>query len=60
VHGAEDETVPVAEAHEILAAARPGQARLLLVPGDHEGFAEIDGPLAEVVAFLDQAGAAGR
>ncbi len=60
VHGAEDETVPVAEAHEILAAARPGQARLLLVPGDHEGFAEIDGPLAEVVAFLDQARAAGR
>ena len=57
VHGAEDEIVPVAEAHEILAAARPGQARLLLIPGDHEGFGEITGPLAEVVAFLDQAGA---
>ena len=60
VHGTEDETVPVSDAREILAAARPGQARLLLVPGSHEGFAEHDGPLAEVVAFLDRVGVPDR
>ncbi len=53
VHGTEDETVPVSEAYDILAAARPGLARLLLIPGQHEGFDDIAGPLAEVVEFLD-------
>lgn len=55
VHGSDDETVPVGDAHDILAAARPGVARLLLIPGCHEGFDDIAGPLAEVVEFLDQA-----
>ena len=54
VHGTEDDIVPVNDAHEILAAARPGQARLLLIPGKHDDFTDIDGPLAEVVDFLDK------
>lgn len=55
VHGSEDETVPVGDAQDILAAARPGSARLLLIPGHHEGFDDIAGPLTEVVKFLDRA-----
>ena len=60
VHGTEDETVPVSDAHAILAGARPGLARLLLISGQHEGFDDIAGPLAQVVEFLDRIDAPGR
>lgn len=55
VHGSDDATVPVGDARDILAAARPGLASLLLIPGHHEGFDDIAGPLTEVVEFLDRA-----
>jgi pimeloyl-ACP methyl ester carboxylesterase len=52
-HGTEDETVPVSEAQEIYANRRDGQVRLLLIPGSHDAYGELDRYLGIVIEFLD-------
>lgn len=55
VHGAEDATVPVAEAHAIHAARRGDHVRLKIIAGSHDDFgdsADIASEVAELVAFL--------
>jgi pimeloyl-ACP methyl ester carboxylesterase len=54
-HGTEDETVPVSEAQEIYANRRDGQVRLLLMPGSHDEYGELDRHMATVIEFLDDA-----
>ena len=53
VHGSEDETVPVSEAQEIYARRRDQRVRLLLIPGSHDQYAEMDHRIGEVIGFLD-------
>lgn len=55
VHGADDETVPLSEAHRIHAARGHDGVDLRVLPGDHEHFAEPARHLAELVDFLDRA-----
>jgi len=54
VHGLADPTVPVAEARQIHAAARPGLAELLLVPGSHDDYGDIGERLEVLRHFLDR------
>lgn len=58
VHGAQDEVVPANDARR-LHAASAGRAELLVLPGDHESFADLQGELQAVIAFLAAASAAG-
>ncbi|MCP5268335.1 MAG: alpha/beta fold hydrolase [Zoogloeaceae bacterium] len=53
VHGLEDDTVPPDDARHLLACSN--RARLLLLAGDHERFADIDTGISAVVEFLDEA-----
>lgn len=54
-HGTEDEIVPVSEAQEIYANRRDERVQLLLMPGSHDEYAEIDRHIATVIEFLDAA-----
>jgi pimeloyl-ACP methyl ester carboxylesterase len=55
VHGSEDSTVPVADAHAIH-AQRPGErVRLLVLPGEHDAGEELERHSGELVAFLREA-----
>lgn len=62
IHGRDDTTVPLADARR-LCAASAGKARLIELPGGHEGFdpasAETHEALASLRAFLDAPPAAG-
>jgi dipeptidyl aminopeptidase/acylaminoacyl peptidase len=53
-HGTEDQIVPVSEAQEIYANRRDEQVSLLLMPGSHDEYREIERHLGSVIAFLDQ------
>jgi pimeloyl-ACP methyl ester carboxylesterase len=53
VHGTEDETVPVSEAQEIYANRCNEQIGLLLMPGSHDEYSELDQNIGTVIAFLD-------
>lgn len=54
-HGTADAMVPVSEAHEIY-AKRPGeQVKLLLMPGSHDQYEEIERHMVVVVDFLNTA-----
>lgn len=53
VHGMEDDTVPVAEAHAL--KARGIRAELLLIPGSHDDYGDIESGVAAVVDFLRRA-----
>jgi uncharacterized protein len=55
VHGSEDETVPVGEAAQIHAGRPSDAVELLLVPGSHDDYGEIDRQFAAVRDFLDRA-----
>ncbi|WP_291992842.1 alpha/beta fold hydrolase [Candidatus Accumulibacter sp. ACC003] len=55
VHGSDDETVPVSDAQEIFARRRDERVRLLLIPGSHDQYAEIERHFASVIDFLDAA-----
>lgn len=56
VHGAQDETVPVQDAHRILQASGQSADRLLLVPGGHDLTESLgDGHLHGVIDFLQDA-----
>lgn len=52
-HGIEDETVPVSEAQEIYANRRDAQVRLLLMPGNHDEYCELERHMGTVIGFLD-------
>lgn len=51
-HGADDRTVPVAEAHAIHAARAGDHVVLKILPGSHDQFADLDQAAAELVAYL--------
>ena len=53
-HGTEDETVPVSEAQEIYANRRDELVRLLLMPGSHDEYGDLDRHMATVVEFLNE------
>jgi pimeloyl-ACP methyl ester carboxylesterase len=52
-HGTEDEMVPVSEAQEIYANRRSDQVRLLLMPGSHDEYGDIERHIETVIRFLD-------
>ena len=52
VHGAEDTTVPVSEAHAIHAARSGDHVQLMLVAGSHDDYADLDRELPVLVGFL--------
>lgn len=53
IHGREDRSVPAADALR-LAERGAGHARLLLLPGDHQGFAEAASGIRAILDFLDE------
>jgi dienelactone hydrolase len=55
VHGAEDVTVPVAEARAIHAARSDEQVRLKVVAGSHDDYADLEREMMVLVAFLNEA-----
>jgi pimeloyl-ACP methyl ester carboxylesterase len=54
-HGLEDDLVPVSEAQEIYARRRDERVRLLLMPGSHDEYREVDRHIGAVIGFLDRA-----
>ncbi|MFZ4534816.1 alpha/beta hydrolase [Propionivibrio sp.] len=59
-HGTEDDMVPVSEAQEIYANRRDEKVRLLLMPGSHDEYAEMERHIGTVISFLDEARRAGE
>ena len=57
-HGTEDEMVPVSEAWEIYRQRRDEQVHLLLMPGSHDQYGEMEHHLATMIGFLDAHSAA--
>lgn len=55
VHGEQDEVVPANDARRIHAEGRADAVELLILPGSHESFADVDRELAAVVGFLRRA-----
>lgn len=55
VHGGDDITVPVAEAHAIHAARSGDQVRLQVVTGSHDDYADLDKEVPVLVDFLSSA-----
>lgn len=60
VHGAEDATVPVSEAHEIFAARANDAVELLIIPGSHDDYGDITQQLGPVCNFLQRSFALGE
>ena len=54
-HGCDDAVVPVAEAEQIHASRGAARAQLLLMPGSHDEYADLERNLGAVVGFLDEA-----
>jgi pimeloyl-ACP methyl ester carboxylesterase len=52
VHGAEDTTVPVSEAHAIHAARSGDHVQLKIVAGSHDDYADLDRELPVLAGFL--------
>jgi dipeptidyl aminopeptidase/acylaminoacyl peptidase len=52
VHGAEDTTVPVNEAHAIHGARSGDHVQLKVVAGSHDDYADLDRELPVLVDFL--------
>jgi uncharacterized protein len=59
VHGAEDATVPVSEAHAIHAARSGDHVRLKVVAGSHDDYADLDRELPVLVGFLSRSNRSG-
>jgi pimeloyl-ACP methyl ester carboxylesterase len=55
VHGAQDKTVPVADAHAIYARRAGEHVRLRVLPGNHESFDEAQAHVEALISFLDRA-----
>jgi uncharacterized protein len=59
IHGAEDSTVPVAEARAIFAARSGEHVKLRIVAGSHDDFgdaSDVAGEISELIAFLAATG----
>ncbi len=54
-HGIDDQMVPVSEAYEIYANRRDERVHLLLMPGSHDEYGEIERHIGTVIGFLDDA-----
>jgi dipeptidyl aminopeptidase/acylaminoacyl peptidase len=54
VHGADDATVPVAEARAIYAARAGDHVRLKVVAGSHDGYADLERDLPVLASFLTE------
>lgn len=54
-HGCDDATVPASEAEQIHAARGAARARLLLMPGSHDEYADLERHLGTLTGFLDEA-----
>ncbi|MDX9741833.1 MAG: alpha/beta fold hydrolase [Gammaproteobacteria bacterium] len=52
VHGAEDTTVPAAEAHAIYAARGAAPVQLVIIPGSHDDYGDVEQEAPQLVAFL--------
>ena len=52
VHGANDTTVPVAEAYAIYAMRHGAPVQLQIIPGSHEDYGDIERQARRLVAFL--------
>ena len=55
VHGDADDIVPLADAQAILAAGVNDGVRLLLVPGSHDRYTDLDRSIEQLLAFLEEA-----
>ncbi len=55
VHGLADDTVPADEAREIYAARRSDAVELLLIPGSHDDYGDIDLQIIALRRFLQKA-----
>lgn len=55
VHGSDDSTVPVADAHAIHARRAHEQVKLLVLPGEHDASEELERHSGELIAFLREA-----
>lgn len=55
IHGDADEVVPVDEAYQIFAARASEQTVLLVIPGGHDDFGEMDRQIEVMRRFLDRA-----
>ena len=60
VHGMADDTVPPSEAEEIYAQRTHERVELLLIPGGHDEYAELEHHLPALRCFLDRAMAGAR
>lgn len=54
VHGAQDRTVPVAEAQAIFAARGTAPVQLQIITGSHEEYGDIPRQVARLLSFLQQ------
>ena len=52
VHGADDSTVPVSDAHAIYARRRNDAVKLRVLPGEHDATDELERHADELIAFL--------
>jgi pimeloyl-ACP methyl ester carboxylesterase len=52
VHGADDSTIPVADAHALFGRGRQDTVQLRVYPGEHDATDELERHSAELVAFL--------
>lgn len=52
-HGTEDEMVPLSEVREIYANRRDDRVKMLLMPGSHDQYGEMERHIGTMIEFLD-------
>ena len=52
-HGSEDEMVPLGEVREIYGNRRDDRVKMLLMPGSHDQYGEIERHIGTMIGFLD-------
>ena len=55
-HGTDDKLVPPSEAEEIYANRRDERVELMLIPGSHDDYSDMEQHIGNVIRFLDAAG----
>ena len=55
VHGDADDIVPLADAQAILATGRGDGVRLLVVPGSHDRYTDLERSIEQLLTFLEEA-----
>ncbi len=58
-HGTEDELVPASEAEEIYANRHDDRVELMLIPGSHDDYSDMEQHIGKVIRFLDVAAKVG-